>query len=78
MSIEPPDHSDIEARTRKAWEDYQTADRARTQASAAVDAMLAAARSEGVSMYRMAKWLGITHRAVTVRLEKHDKKTPKP
>lgn len=76
MSVQHPDHSEIESKTRRAWENYQTADRARTQASAAVDAMLAAARSEGVSIYRMTKWLGVTHRAIKLRLEKYDRANP--
>ncbi len=78
VSVRHPDHSDIEQQTLQAWETYRRANRARVEASAAVDAKLAAARSEGVSMYRMAKWLGVTERAIKVRLEKYDRTHPKP
>ena len=72
MSTQQPDHSDSHQRVLQAWDRYRTAERIRAEASAAVTEELAAARARGVTMYRMAKWLEITERAIKERLEKYD------
>ena len=79
VTTQHPDHNDRYRRVRQAWDDYQTIEQARTEASAQVNAELAAARAEGVTMYRMAKWLEVTERAIKVRLQTHDRtSTPPP
>ena len=59
---------------RHAWDAYQTVDQARAETSAE----LAAARTTGVTMYRMSKWLEVTERAIKVRLETYDRSQPRP
>lgn len=79
VNTQQPDPSDIYKRVRRAWDTYRLADRTRTEASAEVTTELAAARAAGISMYRMAIWLGVTQRAIKERLEKHDQtNTPPP
>ena len=79
MTTQHPDHNDRYRRVRQAWDDYQTIEQARSEASAQVNAELAAARADGVTMYRMAKWLEVTERAIKVRLQTHDRtNTPPP
>ncbi|MDE0375826.1 MAG: hypothetical protein OXK16_07690 [bacterium] len=73
MNPEHPDHNDRYRRVRQAWDTYQAVEQARADASAELNAELATARNEGVTMYRMAKWLGITERAIKVRLQTHDR-----
>ena len=72
VSTQHPDHNDRYRRVRQAWDAYQKADQTRTETSEAVTAELVAARADGVTMYRLARWLGVTDRAVQARLEKHD------
>ena len=76
MSTQHPDHSNIHQRVRQAWDHYRTAERTRAEASVVVTEELATARALGVSMYRMAKWLEVTERAIKERLDKYDKDTP--
>ena len=78
MNIKHPLHDDIYQQVRQAWNHYQAADRTRIEASAAVTAELAAARAAGVSMYRMAKWLGVHDRAIQARLETYDQHKHNP
>jgi hypothetical protein len=72
VSTEQPKHNDIHQRIMQAWKTYLAADESRADASAAVTAELAAAREAGVSMHRMAKWLGVHNRAVQDRLKSYD------
>ena len=78
MNTHHPDNNDRYRRVRQAWDDYQTIEQARSEASAQVNAELAAARADGVTMYRMAKWLEVTERAIKVRLQTHDRTNPPP
>ena len=78
MNTEQPEHHDIHQRILQAWNHYQKADQARTEASAAVTAELAAGREAGVSMYRMAKWLGVHNRTIQARLEYYDQPQNSP
>ena len=79
MTTQHPDNNDRYRRVRQAWDDYQTIEQARAEASTQVNAELAAARADGVTMYRMAKWLEVTERAIKVRLQTHDRtSTPPP
>lgn len=79
LSTRQRDLQDRYRRVRQAWEAYQKADQTRTETSEAVTAELVAARAEGVTMYRLARWLGVTDRAVQALLNKHDQtNTPTP
>ena len=79
MSTQQPDPIDMRKRVRQAWDHYQAAERARTEASATVTAELAVARAAGFSMYRMAKWIEVTQRTIQLRLGKYDQtNTPPP
>ena len=78
MTTQHPDHNDRYRRVRQAWDDYRTIEQARSEASAQVNAELAAARADGVTMYRMAKWLEVTERAIKVRLQTHDRTNNPP
>ena len=75
-SQQQPDHTHYQQIVVQAWANYQKAEQARAEASVTVNAALAAARAGGVSMYRMAKWLGVWERTVQARLEKHEKTNP--
>ena len=78
-SQQHPDHAHFQQLVREAWDNYQRAEQSRAEASTQVNAALAAARAGGISMYRMAKWLGVWERTIQARLEKHDQtKTPPP
>lgn len=73
MNPQHPDHNDRHHRVRQAWDTYKAIEQARSEASAQVNAELAAARDDGITMYRMAKWLGVTERAIKVRIQTHDR-----
>ena len=76
VNTKQPNHPDIEHRLRRSWNTYQKAEQTRAEASTQVNADLAAAHAAGITMYRMAKWLGVTPRAIKERLEKHDQTNP--
>ena len=78
-SQQPPDHTDFHQLVRQAWDNYQRAEQTRAEASTQVNAALATARAGGISMYRMAKWLGVWERTIQARLQKYDQtSTPPP
>ena len=75
---QPQDHTDYQRHVRQAWDNYQKAEQARAEASEVVNVALANARAGGVSMYRMAKWLGVWERTIQARLQKYDQTTDNP
>ena len=77
---QPQDRTDhYHQHVRQAWDNYQKAEQTRAEASQAVNAALADARAGGISMYRMAKWLGVWERTIQARLQKYDQtNTPPP
>lgn len=77
-SQQHPDNTDFHQLVLQAWDNYQKAEQARAEASTQVNAALAAARAGGISMYRMAKWLGVWERTIQARLEKHDQTNTTP
>ena len=77
VTTEQPDQTDMKQRLRQLWEAYQAAEHTRADASTAVTEGLVAARAAGVSMYRMAAWLGVSNRAIQARFERHDQTNPK-
>ena len=61
VSTQQPDHHDRYRRVRRAWDTYRLANRDPGGGlRRAVTSELIAARAAGISMYRMAIWLGVT------------------
>jgi len=66
------DELSVRKRVLAAWQVHRDAAEASRQASQALSLELAAAVREGITGYRLAKWLGVADSAVRKRLRQAD------